>query len=55
MTENRGQAGEVNPCRETRKLGTGNLILVWDVVSSDLPVLKVEVTRLLAELDPPSN
>jgi uncharacterized protein with HEPN domain len=32
-----------------------DLILVWDVVTHDLPVLKAEVTRLLAESGPPAS
>ena len=32
-----------------------DLILVWDVVTGDLPVLRVEVVRLLAETDSPAS
>ena len=32
-----------------------DLFLVWDVVARDLPVLKAEVARLLAESGPPAS
>jgi uncharacterized protein with HEPN domain len=32
-----------------------DLLLVWDVVASELPKLKTEVARLLAELSNPSR
>jgi uncharacterized protein with HEPN domain len=33
-----------------------DLVLVWDVVANDLPLLKAEVSRLLTELSgPPSS